>query len=93
MKNVLVVALITLLTACGTRISGTYVDPMGMTSLTFTSSDEVAMTTMGIETKLNYTVEDDKVKIGSEKSAMVLTMLEDGTLQGPLGIKFTRKKD
>lgn len=93
MKKWLLVALITLLSACGSRISGTYTDPMGMTSFTFKSGDTVAMTTMGIETELNYTVEDGKVKIGSDKGKMVLTILEDDSLQGPMGIKFTKKKE
>lgn len=93
MKKWLLVALIALLSACGPRISGTYTDPMGMTSFTFKSGDKVAMTTMGIETELNYTVDEGKVKIGSERGTMVLTQLEDGSLQGPLGIKFTKKKD
>lgn len=93
MKKWLLVALVTLLAACGPRISGTYTDPMGLTSFTFKSGDKVAMTTMGIETELNYTVDDSKVKIGSEKGAMVLTILEDGSLKGPVGIKFTKKQE
>lgn len=93
MKNWLLIALTILLTACGPRISGTYADGMGLTSFTFKSSDTVAMTTMGIETELNYKLEDGKVKIGSDKGSMVLTLLEDGTLQGPMSIKFAKKAD
>ena len=91
MKKYLLIALITLLSACGPRVSGTYTDPMGLTNLTFKAGDKVAMTTMGIETELNYKVEDGKVKIGSEKGTMVLTILEDGSLEGPMGIKFAKK--
>jgi hypothetical protein len=93
MKKYVLFAFALMLSACGSGISGTYADSMGMTSLTFKSGHKVAMTTMGIETELNYYVEDDNVKIGSEKSSLVLTRLEDGTLQGPLGVKFTKKTD
>ncbi len=91
MKKWLLVTLIALLTACGPRISGTYTDPMGLTSFTFKSGDKVAMTAVGIETEMNYKIEDGSVKIGSENGTMVMPILEDGSLQGPMGIKFTKK--
>lgn len=93
MKLWIVVILATWLSACGPRIAGTYTDAMGLTSFTFKSGDKVAMTTMGIETVLDYKVEDGKVKIGSDQGAMVLTLLEDGSLQGPLGFTFTKTAD
>ncbi len=93
MKKWLLATLVLLLSACSPKISGTYADPTGLTSFTFKSGSSVAMTTMGIETELKYKIEDSKVKIGSDKGALVLTMLEDGTLQGPLGIKFAKKAE
>lgn len=91
MKKLLLLTLFIFLSACGSRLSGTYKDATGITSLTFQSGSKVAMTTLGIETELDYSIEDDKVKIGSDKSRLVLTILNDGSLQGPLGVTLTKQ--
>jgi hypothetical protein len=41
---------------------------------------------------MEYRVEDGKVKIGSPQGALVMPILEDGSIQGPMGIKFTKQK-
>lgn len=93
MKKTLLVTLTILLCACGSRVSGTYKDAMGVTSFTFNSNGKVAMTTLGIETQMDYRVEGDKVKIGSEKNALVLTRLDDGSLQAPMGVTLTKQSN
>lgn len=93
MKRGFAIALMILLSSCGSRLHGTYSDSMGLTSFTFKSGGKVAMTTMGIETELDYKVEDGKVKIGTEKGAMVLTLLDDGSIRGPMGMKLEKQKD
>ena len=93
MKKLVLIALATLLSACGPRLSGTYSDSLGLTNFTFKSGGKVAMQTMGIETETEYRVEDGEVKIGTEKTTMVLKMLEDGSLQGPLGMKLNKRED
>lgn len=92
MKKILLIAAALALTACGPRLSGTYTDAAGLMSFTFKSGDKVAMTTMGIETELDYKIEDKQVKIGNEKGAMVLTLLDDGSMQGPMGVKLTKRE-
>jgi hypothetical protein len=47
----------------------------------------------GVETEaeMEYKVENGKVKIGSPQGTIVMNILEDGSIQGPMGIKFTKK--
>ncbi|HET8711596.1 MAG TPA: hypothetical protein VFM32_09480 [Spongiibacteraceae bacterium] len=93
MKKLILVALVAFLSACGPRLSGTYSDSLGLTSLTFKSGGKVAMQTMGVETETGYEIEDGQVKIGGDKAKMVLKLLEDGSLQGPLGMKLVKHED
>ena len=88
----------TFLTACASSLDGTYTDPYGITSYTFKSGGKVTVSTsnfgIGVETEaeMEYKVENGKVKIGSPEGAIVMNILEDGSIEGPLGIKFTRKE-
>ena len=50
------------------------------------------MSMMGVETEMEYKVEDGKVKIGSPQGTLVMAILEDGSIQGPMGMKLTKKK-
>ena len=56
------------------------------------SCGKVAVAVMGIETELKYQVEGKHVKILSPQGNQVLDLLDDGTLEGPLGMKFTRRQ-
>lgn len=82
-----------LLSACGSPVEGTYSDAMGLTSYTFKDDGKVYVSTMGTETELSYSVEDDKVTIGGPDTNVVLTLKDDGTLEGPLGMTLSRSKD
>jgi hypothetical protein len=92
MKKWFIVALVVFLSACSSGLDGTYTDDIGITSYTFKSGGKVAVSTMGIETELDYKVEDGKVKIGSPQGTLVMTILEDGSIRGPMGIKLTKRK-
>lgn len=92
MKKILLIAACLLLTACGQRLDGTYTDEMGITQYTFKSGDKVYVNVMGNETELDYSIEDDKVKIVGPQGNMVFTLNEDGSLQGPMGMKLSKKK-
>ena len=89
MKKWLAAVLAVLLSACSSGLDGTYTD--GMSSYTFKPSGKVSMKTMGVETEMDYKVEDGKVKIGSAQGALVMTILEDGSISGPMG-KLSKKK-
>jgi len=88
----MMVAVGLLIAACGgPKLDGTYTDQMGMTSYRFTSGGNVYMSVMGIETELNYKVDGDKVKIGAPQGGnLIFTLLPDGALSGPMGIRFAK---
>ncbi len=92
MKKLSVAVLATFLSACGSGLDGTYTDSTGLGSYTFKSGGKVAVSSMGMETETDYKVEDGKVKIASPKGALVMTILDDGSIQGPMGIKLMKQK-
>jgi major membrane immunogen (membrane-anchored lipoprotein) len=91
MRKFFVICVCLLLTACGSSIDGTYSDEMGMTSYNFKDGSKVYISVMGNETELEYEVDDDKVKINGPDGNIILTLNEDGTLQGPMGMKLSKK--
>ncbi len=70
---------------------GTYSDRMGAMQYRFRAGGNVSVAVMGIETQLKYTVEGRHVKIISPQGSQVLDVLDDGTLEGPLGMRFIRQ--
>ena len=48
---------------------------------------------LGMGTEMDYKVEDDKVKITSPQGTMVMDILADGSIQGPLGIKLVKQAE
>lgn len=92
MKHWYAAALAVSLLACNSGgLDGTYADENGIASYTFRPGGKVALTTMGTETEMNYKVEDGKVKIGSAAGPLVMTILDDGSIQGPMGVKLTKQ--
>ncbi|HRE18440.1 MAG TPA: hypothetical protein PLW86_15450 [Rhodocyclaceae bacterium] len=92
MKYLLALFAAVLLSACGSKIEGTYSDQLGLVDYEFRSGGKVYMRTLGTETALNYSVDGDKVTIELPQGGnQVFTLLENGHLQGPLNISLTRK--
>lgn len=91
MKKYFIVAIAFLLSACGSGLDGTYKDQMGVTSYTF-KSGKVIVSAMGIGSEMDYKVEDGKVKITSPEGTMVMNILEDGSIEGPMGVKLTKQE-
>ena len=91
MKKVIVACLALGLCACGSNLNGTYSDARGTFCYTFNSDGKVIMSAMGIESETEYRVEDGKVKIGPPHAAQVFTILDDGSIQGLMGMKLTKK--
>ncbi len=84
-------AALLLLAACGPRIEGVYADPTGLTKYEFTSGGKVYMSTLGTLTELKYEVDGRNVTVHVGSANQVLTVLEDGSLQGPLGITLKKQ--
>ena len=91
MKIWLTLALVVSLAACGSGLDGTYTDESGMGSYIFRPGGKVTLTMMGVETETDYTVEGRKVKIESPQGVLVMTILEDGSIQGPMGMILTKR--
>ncbi len=91
MKKTLIVALCLFLSACGAKLNGTYSDAMGITSYKFESGGKVYVSAMGIESEWKYQVDGKRVKIEGAQGNIILTVMDDGSLQGPLDIKLTKK--
>jgi len=92
MRKLLLVFAVLLLSACGSKVDGTYSDPSGIMSYTFNSNGKMIQSTMGVQVEMKYEVEGDKVKLITPGGNLILSLLDDGSIQGPMGIKLTKKK-
>jgi len=52
----------------------------------------VVQTVMGMEVEMKYEVEDNKVKLVTPGGNLVLTLQDDGSIKGPMGIRLEKKK-
>lgn len=68
----------------GNGLSGTYVGQEGafLEKMTFTSYDKVELTFLGATTEATYTLEGKKVKINNAGENQILTITENGCLDG-----------
>jgi len=87
------------LCAFGSKLNGTYAGRLGgelgvTVSYTFKSNGKVVVSALDEEHEGNYEVDGNKVKITGLPSGgtLVMTLLEDGSIQGPMGIKLTKQK-
>lgn len=77
LKNLIVLSAVLFLTACGGKFSGTYADPSGALTYTFSSDGKVIQSGGGLEVEMNYEVDGDKVKLkGNDGMSMVLPMVD-----------------
>lgn len=84
-------ALLATFAACGSDISGSYQDEMGVTEYEFRSNGTVLMHVMGTTVSANYTVDGDEIFLGGPQGSLVFKRSGD-TLEGPMGMKLTRIK-
>lgn len=90
MRYALACAALLALAACGSKVSGTY-SGAGM-QLEFKSGGKVIQHVLGMEVEMKYEVEDNKVKLLSPGGNLILTLQDDGSIQGPMGIKLVKQK-
>ena len=101
MKTAVLVLAVLLLSGCGSKLDGTYCDGSGMLCYTFKSNGTVLMSTNmksvggGVnEVEMKYVVDGDKIKILAGPLTSILTILKDGSIQGPMGVmKLTTQKN
>jgi hypothetical protein len=85
MRKIGVFAVLLLLSACGSKLSGEYADKTGAVSYTFGSDDKVFMSALGIESEGRYEIDGDKVKVENNGQNVVFTILGDGSIRTPFG--------
>jgi len=92
MKMYLLVAGLCLLSACSQGISGVYADPAGITRYRFTPAGKVTIEAMGMVQETTYVREGDTLKVALQREGASLdfTIGQDGSLQGPLGVRLRK---
>jgi len=81
------------LSSCGSGLDGTYSDQAEMTKYKFESGGNVYVSSvMGVEVELKYKLDGNKIKIGGPEGNLILTLLEDGSIEGPMGVVLTKKE-
>ncbi len=98
MKRLICLPLLLVLAACGKSLEGRYVldAGVGSSSLRFSAGGKVVQGTtvlgIGTETETRYRIEGDTVRIGDGQSlSLVLKILPDGQLEGPLGLRYVKQ--
>jgi outer membrane lipopolysaccharide assembly protein LptE/RlpB len=92
MKKLFLLSVVLLLSACGSKLDGTYADKNGMLSYTFKSNGKTYQSAMGMEVELDYEVDGNKIKLVTPQGNMIMTLLDDGSIESPMGILTKQKK-
>lgn len=68
----------------GNSLSGTYIGQENafLEKITFTSKNKVELTFFGSTTEATYSIEGEKVKINNAGENQILTITDDGCLDG-----------
>ena len=97
MKKWLWIIVALLVVGCGQRtLDGVYsgksdTNPPIKVSFTFKSSGKVSRMVFGTEHEVDYLIEGDKIRIKSPMSDTIFTLLEDGSIKGPMGILLKKE--
>ncbi len=95
MRNLLIVTLVTLLAACSQGPRGTYSDSAQLLRYTFEADGKASVSLLGQVQQARYVREGDTVTVhvpGSEGAPVAFTVNEDGSLQGPMGVRLEQMK-
>jgi hypothetical protein len=90
MKKLASLSIVLLLSACGSKIDGNYVDNLGVGHYTF-SNGKLTVSAMGVKGEGVYKVDGNKVIIQKPMGTTTLTILGDGSLEDPNGLKLTKQ--
>ena len=55
-------------------------------SFTFKPNGKVSQMILGTEHEVDYVIEGDKIRIKTVGADTIFTLLEDGTIRGPMGV-------
>lgn len=89
---VLVLILAVMLSACGSRLRGTYTNDKIDTKYAFKYDGTVTVTILGKDVVGTYELTDDnRIKVTYGEITIYLTMNDDGSIQGPLKVRYTKE--
>ncbi|HEV8358419.1 MAG TPA: hypothetical protein VGQ17_16815 [Gemmatimonadales bacterium] len=91
MRMVLALAGALLTAGCGSPLRGTYADPDGATRFKFESGGKAYVSMLGMEREFKFEVEGKRVKLITPQGTEILTIQDDGSLKGPLGLTLTKR--
>lgn len=91
-KHIALIATALLVSACGQKLNGTYTDAGKNAKFTFESGDKVLVGGgFGPEIEVAYELDGNKVKLTSPEGTQVFTLNDDGSIQGPMGMKLKKE--
>lgn len=79
---------------CGGKLNGTYSfgeAPM-KSSYTFKSNGTVIVDEMGMKAEYKYELDGKDIKLLTPKGTVILTMADENTIDGPMGMKWVKQK-
>lgn len=80
-----------LLTACGGKLNGTY-SAANQMSYTFESNGKVIQDAAGMRIETRYELDGKNIKLITPAGNAVMTLVDDNTIIGPMGMKFVKTK-
>lgn len=87
-----VLFLIAVTAACGSKVSGTYSNENGFVVLDVRSGGKATLTMMGEVTECTHTEDKDKLTLECKGDKLVFNIHDDGSISGPGFIGMLRKK-
>jgi hypothetical protein len=91
-KNLFASTCLLLLVACGSGVTGTWMDDAGVTRYAFSRNGSVTISVLGSDVDAEYRMDGDKILVSSAQGTVVLTQ-RDGDLYGPMGLRLIRQPD
>ena len=94
MKKIIAVGISILVVGCGSKLSGTYSTTTfaGKVAYEFNSNGKVIVDSgMGMKTEIPYEVDGKNIKLVTPQGSGILTIVDDKTIQGPMGMKLVKE--
>ncbi|MDT0496038.1 hypothetical protein RM530_01480 [Algiphilus sp. W345] len=82
------------LVACGSGFEGTYTDEMGISQYEFKKDGTARIGAMGTVVEIEYEIDGDELRLLMPQGmTQILTLADDGALEGPMGMRYRKVKD
>lgn len=102
MKRLWIAAFALLVAACGKpTLDGVYSGVLvtkvmrstikNEVSFTFKPNGKVSQTILGTEHEVDYEIEGDKIRLKTVGADTIFTLLDDGTIRGPMGVVLKKE--